>query len=63
MVVSAQGMEYTIVNGQVLYEHQKLVTDALAGRVVRSEPVHPSPINAVDSATKAKRDGREAHPA
>ncbi len=38
MVVQSQGMEYTIVNGQVLYEHQKLVTDALPGRVVKSEP-------------------------
>lgn len=38
MVVLAEGMKHTIVNGQVLYEHQKLMNDALPGRVVRAEP-------------------------
>jgi len=34
MVVPARGMEYTIVNGQVLYDHQKH-TGAMPGRVLR----------------------------
>jgi hypothetical protein len=34
MVVPARGIEFTIVNGQVLYEHQKH-TGSLPGRVLR----------------------------
>ena len=34
MVVPARGMEYTIVNGQVFYDHQKH-TGAMPGRVLR----------------------------
>jgi N-acyl-D-amino-acid deacylase len=37
VVVPAQGMEYSIVNGEVLYEHGK-PNDCLPGKVLRSGP-------------------------
>jgi N-acyl-D-amino-acid deacylase len=37
LVMPAQGVEYTIVNGEVLYEHQQH-TGALPGKVLRSAP-------------------------
>ena len=35
LVMPAHGIEYTVVNGQVLYEHQQH-TGALPGKVLRS---------------------------
>jgi N-acyl-D-amino-acid deacylase len=37
VVVPAKGMEYSVVNGQVLYEHGK-ASDCLPGKVLRSSP-------------------------
>jgi N-acyl-D-amino-acid deacylase len=37
LVTAAHGVEYTIVNGDVLYEHQQH-TGALPGQVLRSRP-------------------------
>jgi N-acyl-D-aspartate/D-glutamate deacylase len=35
LVMPSRGIEYTVVNGEVLYEHGKL-SDAMPGRVLRS---------------------------
>ena len=40
MVMQARGMQYTIVNGEVLYEEQKH-TGALPGRVLRAKVTAP----------------------
>lgn len=38
-VVPAKGIEYTIVNGKVLYEHGRH-TGAMPGTVLRSQPIN-----------------------